>query len=460
MKGKMKNPMPIRVKRNRNQPKEVRATASHYPAVLQTYSRRLVLLGLLTVAQVAMAGWRLPPGRVVFASTPVGDPQSYICVVKTDGTERLVLASGASLNDPRCSPDGRKVLFSQGATLWMVDAAGTNLQYLTSGRQGEWSPDGHRIVFNRSDTAFGYQVYLMDVDGGNVIRVTSDPSRNATRPVFQPPSGARIYFSSTRDGVPNSCVGSVNQAIYACGLDGGNLVRITSPSYQANQVHFAPDGTCFVCMSDKDIACVPCGTTWVAQLIVFRADGSTSQQVTDAAYRHTKPRWRGDGQKLVCQAAEVCEFGNHAKYQVWTVDADGSNFVPLTDPNVEIADGPDWTWVYKFSGFLPPIAAASGSSFKLGSVIPVKFVVYDPDGQPVRDAVARLYVQAMPNPSIAARVPGATAFFPEPVNAFRWATDHYQFNLNTRADWASAGTWKIHVQLDDGTCHDTTILLE
>jgi Tol biopolymer transport system component len=413
-----------------------------------------IILGLLAVTPALMAGGRLPPGRVVCALTPFVDVQSYIVVMKSDGTERMVLASGpyGRLNDPRPSPDGRKVLFTQGAEVWEVDADGSNLQSLAYGRMGEWSPDGKKIVFN----AYG-QVYLMDADGANVTRVTSDPSGNANRGVFQPPNGTRIYFTSTRDGFVNSCSGTVNPVIYACDLDGANEVRITDPAYYATQPHFARDGSRFVCVSDKDVPCVPCGSTWVTELTVFAADGSSSQQITQTLYRHTKPRWRADGQKFVCQAAEVCDFGLYYLYQVWTVNADGSDFTRLTDPSIEIADGPDWTWMYQFSGFLPPLTADARTSFKLGSIIPVQFVVYDPDGKAVNNAVARLFVQKVG--SIGDPIAPAPLGRPGGDNTFRWVDPQYQFNLDTRAKWASTGTWKLQVQLDDGTSYDAVISL-
>jgi hypothetical protein len=425
-----------------------------------------IILGLLAATPALVAGGRLPPGRVVFASSPVGDAQSYIYVVKVDGTERMILfsAEAGSLNDPRCSPDGRKVLFSYwGGAVWVVDADGSNPQYLADGRMGEWSPDGKKIVFN-SYGDLGYQVYIMDSDGANVTRVTSDPSGNATRGVFQPPTGKRIYFSSTRDGVYNSCMLSVNkhslnQAIYACDLDGGNELLITDPAYLANQVHFAPDGMHFVCTSDKDVVCDACGSSFVAELTVFTADGSTSQQITHTPYRHTKPRWRGDGQKFVCQAAEICDFGMYGLYQVWTVNADGASFTRLTDPSVEIADGPDWTWVYRFGGLQPPITVGGRDSFKLGSVIPVKFVISDPDGQPVKNAVAKLYVQKMLNDAIGADIAPASANSRDAGNTFSWVGNHYEFNLDTRASWASAGNWNLEVRLDDGTSHGTVVSL-
>jgi hypothetical protein len=132
---------------------------------------------------------------------------------------------------------------------------------------------------------------------------------------------------------------------------------------------------------------------------------------------------------------------------------------PITDPAVEAADGAAWAWVYRFSGFLPPITANARSTFNIGSVIPVKFRLYDPDGQPLSAVVATLYVRRVLNGGV------GNPIAPSPVggrnagNTFRWVGDHYQFNLNTKGAWASPGTWLLEVQLDDGTRYAALISL-
>jgi dipeptidyl aminopeptidase/acylaminoacyl peptidase len=57
-----------------------------------------------------------------------------------------------------------------------------------------WSPDGHRIAFERAAGA-SKGIYVMDADGGNLIRLTTSPTARGDRAPFWSPDGAWIVFS-------------------------------------------------------------------------------------------------------------------------------------------------------------------------------------------------------------------------------------------------------------------------
>lgn len=64
--------------------------------------------------------------------------------------------------------------------------------------QPRWSPDGRRIAFksNRNGTT-NYDLYVMDADGQNLVRITDHPAHD-----FDPawlPDGESLVFSSARD---------------------------------------------------------------------------------------------------------------------------------------------------------------------------------------------------------------------------------------------------------------------
>ena len=75
------------------------------------------------------------------------------------------------------------------------------------------TPQKAQIAFH-SNRDGNYDIYVMDVDGGNVWQLTDG---GAGGPEWSP-DGKQIAFSSDRDG---------NSEIYVMNADGGNLRRLT-----------------------------------------------------------------------------------------------------------------------------------------------------------------------------------------------------------------------------------------
>jgi Tol biopolymer transport system component len=93
-----------------------------------------------------------------------------------------------------------------------------------------WSPDGTRIVF-QSRIGTNSEIYMMDADGSNQIRLTNDPADDEM-PSWSP-DGKRIIFSSNRDG---------NREIYVMNADGSNQIRLTNNPANDWEPSWSPDG--------------------------------------------------------------------------------------------------------------------------------------------------------------------------------------------------------------------------
>jgi uncharacterized protein YjdB len=149
-----------------------------------------------------------------------------------------ILADNASNIQAVFSPDRTKVAFSSNRAtnydLYLMDADGRNLERLTSnpGNEGEpaWTPDGKRIVYTAS-TGSTTQIASISVDGTDNRQLTSGPSRNQS-PVVSA-DGRTIAFVSTRDG---------NQEIYTMNPDGSSQRRITKSSARDSNPRFFPSG--------------------------------------------------------------------------------------------------------------------------------------------------------------------------------------------------------------------------
>jgi Tol biopolymer transport system component len=107
-----------------------------------------------------------------------------------------------------------------GSQMFTVNVDGSGLSDLTpSGAwdaEPSWSPDGARLAFvstrdNPSGT-YQYDVFVADVDGSNVKRLTSI---GAGAPAWSP-DGRQIIFSS-------------GARLYVMNADGSSLARLTQP---------------------------------------------------------------------------------------------------------------------------------------------------------------------------------------------------------------------------------------
>ena len=84
-----------------------------------------------------------------------------------------------------------------------------------------WSPDGSKIVFssNLDGQLYGTKnIYVMDSDGTNITRLTTENSLDAL-PSWSP-DGSKIVFSSDMDG-------QLTLDLYVMDSDGTNITRLT-----------------------------------------------------------------------------------------------------------------------------------------------------------------------------------------------------------------------------------------
>ena len=129
--------------------------------------------------------------------------------------------------------------------IYVMDANGKNLVRLTQGpasdRLPAWSPDGTQIAFvsNRKD---GLGLYVMDADGSNLINLTQNPDGGDWSPDWAP-DGSQIVFQSRRDG---------NDEIYVMDADGSNLINLTQHVDFDWHPSWSPDGTKIAFASNRD----------------------------------------------------------------------------------------------------------------------------------------------------------------------------------------------------------------
>jgi WD40-like Beta Propeller Repeat/Bacterial Ig-like domain (group 2) len=140
---------------------------------------------------------------------------------------------------PSLSPDRTRIVFSSNRSgtydLHLMDADGRNVRRLTTdpGSEGDpvWTPDGSRIVYTSTPKEGQPQLYALKLQGNPVQALTAPPGEHHSAAVSA--DGRTLAFVSTRDG---------NQEVYLMPLTGGATRRVTETRRRDSHPRFLPNG--------------------------------------------------------------------------------------------------------------------------------------------------------------------------------------------------------------------------
>jgi TolB protein len=143
-----------------------------------------------------------PDGRsLAMTLSKDGNPEIYVLTLASGVMKRLTRHAGID-NEPSWSPNGRQIAFISDRAgtnhIYVMDAEGTNVRQLTSGgfhTQPRWSPRGDTIAYTQR--AGSHDIWLVDVDGSNPRRLTNSGDNQS--PTWAP-SGRHLAFQSNRLG--------------------------------------------------------------------------------------------------------------------------------------------------------------------------------------------------------------------------------------------------------------------
>jgi hypothetical protein len=168
-----------------------------------------------------------------------GTPGIYQLRSTVADTLRPVLVDRFANIQPALSPDRTRIALSSNREgsydLYLMDADGGNPRRLTTdpGGEGEpaWTPDGTRLVYTVTRQGEAPQLYTLRPDGRPAQALTTGPGGNHSPAISA--NGRSLAFVSTRDG---------NQEIYLMPVDGGAPRRVTSTGARDSQPRFLPNG--------------------------------------------------------------------------------------------------------------------------------------------------------------------------------------------------------------------------
>lgn len=284
-------------------------------------------------------------GQITFKRLDPSLGGTVIYTANPDGTQvKKVFAEEAE--GPRWSPDGSEISIfccDDGKAAHLLDVDTGKLRALAQPDPkletfcgGSWSPDGKRLTcagFSENDPKRNGIYSIRASDGGDLRRITSDPGGGAFAGDYSP-DGKRLVYVRSKNDRP---VG-----LFVTNVDGTGLKRMTPRSMILDDSGFAgrwssPGGNqiLFVARTaeknNKAIWIVNANGGSPKQLKITPACGGPSSD--PKAFGCYSPNWSPDGKKII-----FVRFDGKGE-SIYSVNADGSDLVQITDGE---DDQPDW----------------------------------------------------------------------------------------------------------------------
>jgi Tol biopolymer transport system component len=266
-------------------------------------------------------------GRIVFDSNrnnASSDPVNLVdlFLMKGDGSHQQYLARGTSAS---WSPDSRRITFQR-------SASGTGLPI--NPLPGAPAADSDIFVASVCDLLAGEPPTNITItDDPLMLKIDVDPDWSS--------DGQKIVF--TRSDVGDHPQTPTSSEIWVMNADGSNPVQLTHNQVEERGPAWSPDGTRIT------YACKQGTTSPNADLevCVMNADGSGQTQLTFNTLNDAAPKFSPDGRKIVWNHAVGAGAGNH----IWVMNPDGTDQTPITvpatgtDPSTGTNLFPDWGFV-------------------------------------------------------------------------------------------------------------------
>jgi TolB protein len=203
--------------------------------------------------------------------------------------------------------------------LYVMDYDGRNALKITADHSiclsPAWSPDGNVLAYV-SYRDKNPDLYALDMETGRRWKLSSNEGLNIS-PAWSP-NGKRLALALSKDGTAE---------IYTMSKSGNDLERITYGAFDNVAPSWSPNGREIVFTS---------GRAGTPQVYIMGADGTDARRITFEGPYNASPQWspRGDRIVFVSQVNGV--------FKIATVNTDGSDFRLLTNGRGS-DENPSWS---------------------------------------------------------------------------------------------------------------------
>ncbi|MGD8781673.1 MAG: hypothetical protein PVH88_22240 [Ignavibacteria bacterium] len=278
--------------------------------------------------------------KILFASSRSGIEQLYM--MNPDGSDIKQITSGEfSHGGGRWSPDASRIVAGTNeewstacySHMVLMNSNGTNRQLLNCGSRMSWSPDGEKIAFIYLPSAElgdkSRYVYVLNVSDYKYVKITKKSGLIVGNPCWSS-DGNYIYFSSNEHDPLNN-----KPEIYEMNNDGTNIVRLTvTPNGYSTSPSISPDGTMIAFVTKREGLSTPA-------IFIMNIDASDQKKIIESPSGEVfnYPRWSSDASALIFVSGLT---DGSAETLIYTVNIDGTNLKKIiSDDNS--ANSPDWS---------------------------------------------------------------------------------------------------------------------
>lgn len=248
-------------------------------------------------------------GCLTFTSNRTNDFEIYKLTSKNGEVEQLTRVDGLDIT-PRWSPKGDKIVFASnrekdyGYQIYVMDVDGSNQHRIGSPIPGDnshpdWSPDGQYIVFQSKRDTNGnpmddnFDIFIMDVDGGNNKQLTYDLTDD-TSPVWSP-DGKNIAFLSERNG---------QDEVYLISPEGTNLEQLTQLDVLKSWLQWSVDGRTLLFEGNGELYTVDIDNRQISQIVVPKNGAN-----------FVTPTWGGDNNSYIFSSNATGDWNLYFLFQ-------------------------------------------------------------------------------------------------------------------------------------------------